>query len=313
MIYKFWINFCYGGDSVTDPKLYTLLEVCDAGSYTRAAQQLSLTQPAVSNHIRLLEEELGVKLFNRVGNTLKLTREGETVVKYARRIRALRENLTRSLEDERRNLTRLTVGVTHTSESNSVAEALASCRSGEHSVSITIVTDTITNLLDKLANFELDIAIVEGGAPRGMNSLLLDTDFLVLAVSNNHPLARRSLVTLDNIRNEPMILRLPGAGSRNLFVTQLESRGLSIEDFNVILEVDNIATIKDLIRRDFGVSILPKSVCLDELKKGKMTVLPIENLSMTRETNIVYNDDFEHHELLQDIVRAYNQAARQYQ
>lgn len=299
---------------MTDPKLYTLLEVCESGSYTRAAQRLNLTQPAVSNHIHLLEKELGVKLFLRSEkNALKLTREGETVVKYARRIRALCENLTRTLEDERRNLTRLTVGVTHTSESNSVAEALAKYRVDHHNISITILTDTITNLLDKLENFELDLAIVEGVAPRGVNSLLLDTDFLVLAVSNNHPFAKRSLVTLDQIRGEPMILRLPGAGSRNLFITQLESRGLSIDDFNVILEVDNIATIKDLIRRDFGVSILPRSVCLDELKKGKMTVLPIENLSMTRETNIVYNDDFGHIEILQDIVRAYNQTARQYQ
>ena len=95
-------------------------------------------------------------------------------------------------------------------------------------------------------------------------------------------------MTLRDIKKERMILRLPTSATRNLFVSHLESHNMSIDEFHVVLEVDNIATIKDLIRRDFGVSILPKSVCLDELKKKKITVLPIENLSMIRETNMVY-------------------------
>ena len=80
-----------------------------------------------------------------------------------------------------------------------------------------------------------------------------------------------------------------------------------ISDFNVVLEINNIATIKDLIRRDFGVSVLAKSSCLDELSKKKIAVLPIENLSMIREINVVYSQDFEHTQILRDIVKAYNE------
>lgn len=83
-----------------------------------------------------------------------------------------------------------------------------------------------------------------------------------------------------------------------------------MDDFNVILEVDNIATIKDLVRRNYGVSILARSACMDELKKGKITVLPIENLSMIREVNILYHHTFKHTEVLQDIVRIYNEATK---
>ena len=82
---------------------------------------------------------------------------------------------------------------------------------------------------------------------------------------------------------------------------------MSIEDFNVILEIDNIATIKDLIRRNFGVSVLAKNACLDELKKGKLSVLNIENLSMIRETNIIYSKDFEHPEVIQGVIQKYNE------
>lgn len=80
-----------------------------------------------------------------------------------------------------------------------------------------------------------------------------------------------------------------------------------MDEFNVILEVDNVATIKDLVRRDFGVSILARSACANELKKGKLIGLPIENLSMTREINMVYHKDFEHMDLLQNIMRIYNE------
>jgi len=78
----------------------------------------------------------------------------------------------------------------------------------------------------------------------------------------------------------------------------------------VILEVDNIATIKDLIRKNLGVSILPKSTCMDEVRKGKMTILPIENMSMVRETNIVYQKDFSHPDVLHELTSIYRKTVR---
>lgn len=134
----------------------------------------------------------------------------------------------------------------------------------------------------------------------------------MLAVSVNHPFAKRSMVTLNELKKERMILRLPDSNTRNLFVAHLESNNMSISDFNVVLEIDNMATIKDLVRRDFGVSILARSVCLDELKKGKIAVLPVENLSMMREINIAYHNDFTQFDVLHDIMKVYNETLRIY-
>lgn len=94
-----------------------------------------------------------------------------------------------------------------------------------------------------LSNYELDLAIVEGNIndPR-ISAQLLDTDYIVCVVSNNNPLAKKNTVTLADIKKEKMILRLPNSGTRNLFMSHLESLGMSIDDFNVVLEVDNIAT-----------------------------------------------------------------------
>lgn len=296
-----------------DSRLETLLQVAESGNFTRAAEALSLTQPAVSHHIRQLEEELGAPLFVRGRGALRLTSEGEIAVKYARRFKAMNAKMKTELENAEKNATRLRVGVTHTAESNLTSEALAKCSSRNEHLSITILTDTIKNLYDMLDNYEIDLAIVEGTLPNpALRSLMLDTDYLVCAMSVENPMSRNAMVTLGELRSERMILRLPTSATRMLFESTLESIGESIASFNVSIEVDNIATIKDLVRKNLGVSILPKSACMDELRKGKIAALPIENLTMARETKLVYKKDFAHPDILQEITRMYQETARQY-
>ncbi len=296
-----------------DPKLYTLLAVVEFNNFTRAAEYLSLTQPAVTQHIKQLEKELKIKIFNRVGNNIKPTNEGNILIKYAQRSIALYQAMEQNILDERLRMRRLTVCVTHTAESNAVAEVLGKYSVQNPGTVITIVTGTINNLYSMLKNFELDLAVVEGRIKDDrINSLLLDTDSLVAVLSSNHPLANKTAITINELKKEPLILRRPSSGTRNLFKAHLESQNMSLDEFNVILEVDNIATIKDLIRRDIGVSILSRSVCLDELKKGKIAALPIENLSMIREINILYHSDFKHEDILQNIMREYSKVVKHY-
>ena len=297
-----------------DPKLYSLLQVCESGSFIAASKKLSITQPAVSHHIKALEEELNVTIFERRSGKIVLTREGEKIVQCARKMQSLYQNLVQNLRDSKKLITHLTVGVTHTAESNPIAEALARYCAENENVIIKMITGTINNLYIKLKEYEIDLAVVEGRiTDPSIHHLLIDTDYLVLAVSVNHPFAKRQMISLNELKKERMILRLPNSGTRNLFTAHLESNNMSLNEFNVILELDNIATIKDLIRRDFGVSILPRSVCLDELKKKKIAVLPVENLSMIREINLAYHKDCAQLDILQDIARYYRETLRHYQ
>ena len=298
---------------MVDQKIYTLLAVEECRNFTKAAGKLSITQPAVSQHIRALEAELGVRIFERLNGKLLLTKQGEEVLKYAKKEVTLYNNLLKELSDNKTRVNHLTVGITHTAESNPIAETLAKYCARRGDVSIKMVTDTVSNLYAMLKTYELDMAIIEGRIPDpGVHHLLLDTDYLVLAVSVDHPFVRKSMVTLEELKREKMILRLPDSGTRNLFEAHLESNNMSLSEFNIILEVDNMATIKDLIRRNFGVSVLARSVCLDELKKGKIAVLPVENLSMMREINVAYNHDFTQFDMLRDIVRFYNETRKLY-
>lgn len=293
------------------PKLQTLLAVAQCQNFTKAAQLLMLTQPAVSHHISQLEEEFGTVLFIRGKGGLKLTPEGEIVVKYARRMVALYDKMRADLADKERQIATLRVGITHTAESNITAEVLAKYSGENHGITITIITDTINNLYRMLENYELDMAIVEGNAgDPTFSSLVLDTDYLVCVISPSNPLARNAMISLEQLHKQRMILRLPTSATRVLFDSTLRSVNDSPEYYNIIMEVDNIATIKDLVRKNLGVSVLPKSACAKELRKGQLIALPIENLSMVRETRIVYNKDFTNKEILQDIMRQYQETRR---
>ncbi len=291
-------------------KLQTLLAVAEYKNFTRAAEELNMTQPAVSHHIKQLEEEVNAPLFIRNKSGLKLTPQGEIVVKYARRMNALNGKMYSELQNAQKHLSLLRIGITHTSESNFTAAALAKYSNQKGKLKIILFTDTINNLYDMLENYEIDLAIVDGAYNDSrFSSMLLDTDYLTCVMSVDNPLAKKGAVTLAELKKQKMILRTPSSATRTLFESALESNGETIRSFDVTLEVDNIATIKDLIRKDLGVSILPRSACLDELKKKKIAVLPIENLSMVRETRIIYNKDFSHTDILNEIIKIYTSNA----
>ncbi len=295
-----------------DVRLETLIKVAELKNFTKAAEELNLTQPCVSHHISSLEEELNITIFNRQKNNLFLTNEGEIVLKYAKRFQNLSTKLNQELIDYKSNITKLRIGLTHTSESNIMTEVLAKCVNIMSNLTITINTDTIKNLYDKLENYEIDIAIIEGkNSNSNLNSFMLDTDYLVCAMSNNDPLSKNGVITLNELKKEKLILRLPTSATRILFESTLESINESIDEFNIILEVDNIATIKDLVRKNLGISILPKSACMNEVKKKKITILPIENLSMIRETNIIYPKNFSHIDILKIITKIYQETLKE--
>ena len=294
-----------------DAKLITLIAVVEKGNFTKAAEFLSLTQPAISHHINLLEQELSTKLVIRNKNEVKLTPEGEIVLKYAKRIQAMYDEMNSKVKDAGKHLEKLRIGITHTSESNTITEVLAKYGTYNHSVSITIITDTAVKLKNMLENYEIDMAVLNGMVTSpNIRYLNMGTDDLVCVLNNDNPLAKESIIRLEDLKKEPLILRLPSSATRQLFEASLTTINESIDDFNVTVEVDNISTIKDLIKKDLGVSILPMSSCIDDIIRNKLTSRPVEKLKMTRNTYLAYTDDFTHPEIFEDILSIYKQTLK---
>lgn len=295
--------------ALIDDKLETFVAVCDTKSFTKAAEILSLTQPAVSQHIKRLEEELNTTLFLRKKGELLLSDEGEIVLTYAKRMIALCDKMREKVKNAKSRVNRIRIGITHTQESGLLMDVLSKIALGDDSLQITFITDNIKNLYDMLENFEIDMAVIEGKPTNpSFNFVVINTDSLMCIVSSQNALAKKSTVTLEELKKEHLILRLPTSSTRERFASALDGIGESIDNFDVTIEVDSIATIRNLVKKDFGMSVLARSSCAHELSKGTLVALPIENLSMIRETTIVYHKTFTHTEIVDRIARNYNEA-----
>ena len=292
-----------------DAKLLTLIELSKVNSFTKAAKELNLTQPAVSQHVKQLEEEFDAKLFIRSNNNLFLTKEGEIVLKYALRIQSLYNDMTRKLKDYKKCANNLTVGITHTSESIIAPEIMAKYSERNSGSHIRIISDSIKNLYEKLSLYQIDLAIIEGKITnKKFSSILLGTDSLVAVVSLDNPLANKKVVTINDLKKENLILRNLESGTSTLFVNELAKMDEDINNFHLSLEMDNVASIKMLVRKNLGISILPKSACSREIKENKLVGLPIENLDLIRETNLVFIDNNIDRNILEDIVSIYRES-----
>lgn len=286
----------------------TLLAVRTFGSYSSAAEELSLTPSAVSQQIHSLEQELGVTLFSRIGNSLVPTRECDIIASYADRINELCMRMSSELQDGDRNTQRLVAGVTPSVENAAISQVMTRYSNERGNMHITVISENSATLCDMLRKYAIDFAVVEGEFPSGeFKSILLDTDYLVAAVSNANPLSKKSVVTISELKKERLILRLPESGTTSLFEAHLKKAGMELSDFNIMMQADSSSTIKRLVEQNYGVSVLSKKVCEKENAAGKFRTMPIMDMNMVRSINIIYRSDFRHMDMLRDIQRLYSE------
>lgn len=292
-------------------KLKTLLAVDEYGSFTKAAEMLSLTQPAVSQQIKSLEQDFKILIFDKRKKKLELTKEGELLLRYAKRVDLLTNNLINTFSTIKKNMplkNTLVVGVTHTLESNIIAKAIAQYTSENDAFHVRLISDSANNLYQKMKIYEIDICIITGNINDPNFSFIpLDKDTLGVTISNENPSSSNESISLKELKSEKLILRSKNSDTRLLFESHLLTRNDDISNFNVILELDNVEVIKDLVRDNFGVSILSRKSCLSEIKKNKFKFLTIEGIDMTRQINLYFHKDFQYQLELKRIIKIYNQ------
>jgi len=292
-----------------DVKLKTLLAVHEEMSFTKAAAKLALTQPAVSNHINLLESQLDCRLCRREKGKLIFTPEGETAVKYAKRFEVMYENLCAEIREEHRAPRHIRIGVTRAAESDPiVVHAIGQYISSHSHIMVTMIANDVTKLYDMLENYELDIVIADK-KPAGdhFGFRLLDRDNLVCIACKTNPITAKNSITLEELKKERMIMRSSSSNIRMLFESTLESINESLDSFNVILEVDSANAIKLLVRKGVGVSIMPEKSCHHDLNHSKYVTIPIENLNIIRELNMIFREDFVYTDILDELCQIYSE------
>lgn len=273
-----------------DPRLITFLTVSKLQSYTKAGDILGLTQPAVSQHIKHLEEHYKVKLINKSGRTISLTEEGKLLKEYALKMQILQRTIENKLYNKSSIVKRYKIGATKSIGGYVLPDLLGSHKMKYPNIDIILEVGNTEEIINKLIKKHINLALVEGPFDKNkFNHCILKEDELVLAVSPEHPFASKDSVCLDDVLSGNLILREEGSGTRKVFENRLVELGYNLNKLNIYMEVGDITAIKSLVSWNLGYTIISKEVIQQELNEGSLKAIPICSLKIIRGFYFVWN------------------------
>ena len=269
---------------------FRMLQVFDAVarhlSYTRAAQELHLTQPAVSMQIRQLEEATGVPLFEQLGKRIYLTRAGQEMHYYTHEIQRLlgeAESVLSGLQGGTRG--RLEISVASTAN-HFATRLLAAFARRYPDVSYSLDVTNRETLVSQLVNNLKDLVLM-GRPPPGLDLEVeaFMANPLVVIAPPDHPLARQESVTLDQLQQERFVVRERGSGTRIAMERFFEAQGIQL---NTDLEMTSNEAIKQAVQAGLGLGIVSIHTLEIELEAGRLQVLDVEHFPILRHWYLVY-------------------------
>lgn len=286
-----------------DIKLLTFITIGKTKNFTRAAEVLNITQPAVSQHIKGLEEYYNAKLLYKKGKEMKLTGEGKLLLKYALEIERLSKMVKSQLENKSSIIKRYHVGATLTIGGYVLPKIIGKYRKVHENIDIILRVENTENILKKLFNGEIHLGLIEGTFDKGkVNYEKLKNDELVLAVSPCHSFAKKGEVSIEDVLNDHLILREEGSGTRKVFEDKLLQEGYSLENMNIYMEIGNIMALISLVESNLGCTIISREAIKSSLKENTLKVVPIKEFRIMREFHFVYLDTF-HKDFIDDFIR----------
>ena len=240
-------------------QLEYFVAVAEEGSFTRAAERVHVAQPGVSAQVRRLEDELGHRLLDRSGRTVRLTQVGAAVLPWARAALDAVAGV-RTAVDEITGLVRghVTVGMVSGCASPVVPELLAGFHRAHPGVDIALIEADSDRLVELLRTGHLDLALIgsAGEPPGGIATGVVADEELVAAVTPDHPLARRESVALDGLRDQPLIALPHGTGVRATVDRACAGAGFAP---GVAFEATALPVLAQLARQGLGVALVPAS------------------------------------------------------
>jgi DNA-binding transcriptional LysR family regulator len=270
-------------------RLEIFAKVAELGSFSRAAEALYLTQPTVSEHVRALEDELGVQLLDRLGRGAAVTRAGDLLLGYARRILALAAEARQAVDQFQGRMSgELIVGGSTIPGEYVLPGLIAEFRAKYPDVSIALQIGSSRQVTTWVEEGRVEIAIV-GARPanRTLEARELMSDELVIVVGAGHRWAARRGVNVRDVASEPMIVRERGSGSREALEQALKRAGVDLGDFNVVAEMGSTQAIKQAVRAGVGIAIISQRAVELECRAKLVACVVIDDLTITRAFSIV--------------------------
>jgi len=255
--------------------------VAQESSFTRAAESLHLSQPAVSKAVRELERQTGLPLFERAGRSTRLTAAGESLHARARELFAVE----RSAEEELRALRGLNGGVLRVGASTTVATYLlfpylGRFRAANPRVELRVSSANTRAIARALLERRLDIALVEGPVRHPQIDVVpWREDELMVIMPPSHRLARRRSIRLRDLAGEPFIVREPGSGTRKVAERALAAEGVEID---VALQLGSTEAIKQAVAAGLGLAFVSRFAVGDQVALGHLAAISVREAALGR-------------------------------
>lgn len=271
-----------------DFRMDTFLTVCETMNFTRAAEQLRLTQPAVSQHIHMLEEYYKLKLFTYQGKQLALTPAGLLLQNAARTMRHDENYLRQEMQAVAEKDRPLCFGATLTVAEFALPERLAGYIRLHPERDVRVTVSNTQDLLHGLDHGTLDFALVEGYVPTGDYACQLYSQEPYIAVcAPDYPLGAGPC-RMEDLLDSRLILRESGSGTRSILERYLDARGLSAQAFARRVEVGNLGAIKSLAVRGCGITFLYERAVSQELAAGTLRKIALQDLKIVHDFNFIW-------------------------
>jgi DNA-binding transcriptional LysR family regulator len=256
--------------------------VARTGSFSRAAEVLRISQPAISKGVRDFELQVGCRLLDRTSKGVRPTREGQALVRHAEALFAAE----RAAEDELlalRNLDSgsLRVGASTTIATYLISDYLGTFHKAHPGIDLHLVSANTRDIADLMIAHEIEIALVEGPVEdENLVSEAWRTDVMSLIVGPQHPFASSSEpIAPAALRDELLIVREPGSGSREVVAQALAAQ--RIEPART-LEIGSTEAIKQAVAAGIGVAIVSAMAIVDQVKLGRLKVIPLRGMHIER-------------------------------
>lgn len=270
-----------------DYRVETFLAVCQTRNYTRAAEQLNITQPAVSQHIKYLEDWFGVKLFEIKGKQITITSQGEEVYHLARilklNIMKFKEHLLTDTGSKE-----IALGATRTIGEYILPPIIATYVKEYPNHLIRMKVDSTEALLEKVRYGEMDFAFIEGPFDeQDFNAIEFMEERYIPVCSPNFELAGQE-VSIEELMKYPLILKEENRTGGSEFEQWLLQINHSIDNFKMVHLINNLPVIKEMVKNNIGISFLYETSVREELLNGSLVSIQIKNYDVKRKFKFVY-------------------------
>jgi DNA-binding transcriptional LysR family regulator len=253
-------------------------------NFTKAAEELFITQPAVTKHIHEIESHYKVKLFERNGAKIKLTPAGETLLQHTEQLFTVYRNMEFELNllAQRHNGT-LNIGASTTVAQYVLPPVLAAFHSKFKDIKVTLTTNNTEQIEQALQNNHIALGIIEG---MQKNSLLKYTEFvkdeLVLVARAGHPMAKKGYISPEELINIPLLLREPGSGTLEVIAHALKPLGIKINQLQTEMQLASTESMKLYLMIADCMAFLSIHSVLKELRNKECCIIEVEGLAIER-------------------------------